>query len=85
VRNKVAFFDTFAAMGGADRMAEWVKAEPQQAYKDHVHFTVAGYRRWADELSTALLSAYDRHRVALKLPPSKAATAAPATAPLTKH
>ncbi|MCW5808107.1 MAG: hypothetical protein KIT31_37495 [Deltaproteobacteria bacterium] len=70
VRNKVAFFDTFAAMGGADRMDEWVKAEPRQAYKDHVHFTDVGYRRWADELSQALLAAYDRHRAALKLPPS---------------
>jgi lysophospholipase L1-like esterase len=57
-RNHVAFFDTFAAMGGADHMHGWVLADPRVAYKDHVHFTEVGYGRWADALSTELLAAY---------------------------
>jgi lysophospholipase L1-like esterase len=60
IRNHVVFFDTFAAMGGADRMHAWVTAEPKVAYKDHVHFTDAGYTMWADDLSGALLDEYER-------------------------
>jgi len=68
VRNRVAFFDTFAAMGGGDRMDGWFLNEPKLAYKDHVHFTDAGYQRWADELSGAILTDYDRWRRAQNLP-----------------
>lgn len=71
VRNKVAFFDTFAAMGGADKMNEWFLAQPRMVFKDRVHFTTAGYQRWADELSNALLVSYERWRRAL---PSRSAT-----------
>ncbi|MGE0871806.1 MAG: GDSL-type esterase/lipase family protein [Kofleriaceae bacterium] len=60
VRNRVAFFDTFAAMGGRDRMDGWVNADPRLASKDHVHFTSAGYHLWADALSSALLDRYAR-------------------------
>src|SRR5262249_55407771 len=70
VRNHVAFFDTLAAMGGSERMEEWVTAEPKLAYKDHVHFTDAGYSRWADELSGAILADYERWRRAQNLPAS---------------
>ena len=62
VRNKVAFFDTFAAMGGGDQMAAWALADPPIAFKDHVHLTKLGYERWADALSGALLEDYDRWR-----------------------
>ena len=62
VRNKVVFFDTFAAMGGADRMDGWFLAEPKLAYKDRVHFTDLGYQAWADALAGALLAEYDRWR-----------------------
>jgi lysophospholipase L1-like esterase len=72
VRNKVAFFNTFAAMGGADRMDEWFTAEPKLAYKDRVHLTDLGYQRWAEELSNALLADYARWRRMQKLPPSTA-------------
>jgi lysophospholipase L1-like esterase len=76
VRNKVAFFDTFAAMGGGDQMEAWVKAEPRVAFKDHVHLTDVGYGRWADELSAALLAEYARWRRTQNLPPT-ATKAAP--------
>ena len=80
-RNHVAFFDTFAAMGGADHMEQWNEAEPKVAYKDRVHFTDIGYQRWADALSGALLAGYAQWRVAQKLPPVKPMTAPPVTAP----
>jgi lysophospholipase L1-like esterase len=70
VRNKVAFFDTFAAMGGADRMDGWFMSEPKVAYKDRVHFTDVGYQAWADDLSSALLRRYARWRTAQHLPPA---------------
>jgi len=81
LRNKVAFFNTLAAMGGADRMAEWVGADPKLAYKDHVHLTDLGYHRWADALSSALFVDYARWRASQKLPPSTALTTAPRPAP----
>ena len=77
VRNHVAFFDTFAAMGGADQMHAWVTAQPKVAFKDHVHFTDIGYQRWADALTGALLDGYATWRTAQHLPPSKPATPPP--------
>lgn len=71
VRNHVAFFDTFAAMGGADHMHQWVTAEPKVAYKDHVHLTDVGYQWWADALSSAVLVEYARWRQAQALPPTQ--------------
>jgi lysophospholipase L1-like esterase len=69
VRNRVAFFNTFAAMGGAGRIHGWFTAEPRLAFKDHVHLTERGYHWWADLLSSAILTAYDRWRAAQGLPP----------------
>jgi lysophospholipase L1-like esterase len=80
-RNRVAFFDTFAAMGGADRMHGWVTAEPRLAHKDHVHFSDLGYQTWADLLSSAVLADYDRWRAAQGLPPSADRVAAPPLTP----
>ncbi|MBC7973699.1 MAG: hypothetical protein H7138_01850, partial [Myxococcales bacterium] len=68
LRNGVAFFNTFAAMGGADQMHAWVLAEPKLAYKDHVHLTNVGYQRWADALSSAVLADYARWRRLQGLP-----------------
>lgn len=70
LRNHAAFFDTFAAMGGADHMHEWVLADPKVAYKDHVHLTDIGYQRWADALSSAVLAEYARWRTQQHLPPT---------------
>jgi len=81
IRNHVAFFDTFAAMGGADRMNPWVVNEPKVAYKDRVHFTDLGYQIWGDALSGALLASYDLWRAAQHLPPSKPVPLPPKHAP----
>lgn len=70
LRNHAAFFDTFAAMGGADRMHAWFLAEPRVAYRDHVHLTDVGYQWWADALSSAVLAGYARWRAAQGLPPT---------------
>ncbi|HEY1557204.1 MAG TPA: GDSL-type esterase/lipase family protein [Kofleriaceae bacterium] len=77
VRDHVAFFDTFAAMGGNDQMGTWATAEPRVAFKDRVHFTDIGYQRWADALTGALLDDYERWKHGQGLPPS----AGPATPP----
>ena len=68
LRNKVAFFDTFAAMGGGDRMHGWVTGEPKIAYRDHVHLNDAGYQIWADALLGAVLADHDRWRRASNVP-----------------
>ena len=70
LRNHAAFFDSFAAMGGADHMHQWVTSEPKVAFKDHVHLTDVGYRWWADALSAAVLADYGRWRQLHGLPPS---------------
>ena len=81
VRNHVAFFDTFAAMGGADHMDQWYQAEPRIAYKDRVHLTDIGYQWWADALSSAVLDEYAKWRLAHSLPPTHPVDPPP---PLTK-
>jgi len=70
LRNHVAFFDSFAAMGGGERMDGWFLGEPKVAYKDRVHFTDVGYQMWADELSKAILGTYEAWRHTTGLPPS---------------
>lgn len=77
VRNHVAFYDTFAAMGGGDLMHTWVTSDPKIAFKDHVHLTSLGYERWADGLTGAVLDEYARWRKANGLPPSKPVTPIP--------
>jgi lysophospholipase L1-like esterase len=54
LRNRVAFFDSFAAMGGANMMATWVKSTPSWAASDHTHFNELGSRHWGQLLAAAL-------------------------------
>jgi lysophospholipase L1-like esterase len=61
-RAGVAFFDSFAALGGADRMDAWATADPRLAGSDRVHFTAAGAAMWADALLAELLAGYDAWR-----------------------
>ncbi len=80
-RNHVAFFDTFAAMGGPDKMAVWTESDPKVAYKDRVHFTDLGYQRWADALGNALLENYAHWRATQNLPAVKAVAPPPMIVP----
>lgn len=81
VRDKVAFYDTFAAMGGADQMDGWVTSDPKVAYKDRVHFTDIGYQRWADGLSKSVLAGYARWRKVRGMPVVTAHAPEPAPVP----
>lgn len=54
-----AFFDLFAAMGGAGAMDRWAAAEPALGARDRVHLTARGYRRLGEALAGALVRAYD--------------------------
>ncbi|HEY4241846.1 MAG TPA: GDSL-type esterase/lipase family protein [Kofleriaceae bacterium] len=81
VRNRVAFFDTFAAMGGADKMNAWFLGDPRAAYKDRVHFTDLGYQWWADALSGAILRDYDGWRAAHGMPRASVPQMPPPPAP----
>ena len=67
-RNRVAFFDSFAAMGGGNLMDTFFHADPPLAYSDHVHFSQAGYDHWGQLVLRALLDDHARWK----------ATAAPA-------
>lgn len=59
-RNQVAFFDTFAAMGGGNLMDTFFHADPPLAYSDHIHFTQPGYEQWGRALGAALLDDHAR-------------------------
>jgi lysophospholipase L1-like esterase len=80
-RNRVAFFDTLAAMGGIDQMDSWFHAEPKVAFKDRTHFTDIGYQRWADALTATLLERYEHWRTAHALPPTRPASEPASPAP----
>jgi lysophospholipase L1-like esterase len=54
-----AFFDTFAAMGGAGAMERWFAAEPPLAARDRVHLTSRGYRALGRAIAEAVLRVYD--------------------------
>jgi lysophospholipase L1-like esterase len=59
-RHGVAFYDSFAALGGIDRMDALATIEPPLVHGDRVHFTTAGYQLWADGLYADLVAAYAR-------------------------
>lgn len=54
-----AFFDLVSFGGGPMHMVQWAAAEPAWAQRDHVHYTLRGYRRLGEVLHGALLSGYD--------------------------
>ena len=60
--NGAAFWDMYSAMGGENSMVEWVKARPQLAGSDHVHFTPKGAEAIGDMLLESLLLCYDYYR-----------------------
>ncbi len=45
-----AYFDSFAAMGGAGMLPKWTCEEPPRASADLVHMTRPGYETVADLL-----------------------------------
>ena len=58
---KVAFWNTFQAMGGKGSMGRWVKANPQLAGWDLMHPTPAGAEVIGDMLYKALTTGYQAY------------------------
>lgn len=57
-----AFFSLRAAMGGDGSFERWLRASPQLARGDRIHFTPAGYVVLGDAVAAALAGAYDAHK-----------------------
>jgi lysophospholipase L1-like esterase len=55
----LAFWDTFAAMGGEGSMARWVKSEPKLGGGDLTHPTPAGSEVLGDLLTKAIVTGYE--------------------------
>ncbi|MEO7110846.1 MAG: GDSL-type esterase/lipase family protein [Polyangiaceae bacterium] len=63
-----AYFDQFAAMGGAGSMAIWATETPQRGRSDHAHLTRTGYVDLGNAFAIAVMKSYDEWRVANGLP-----------------
>ena len=57
-----AFWQQFAAMGGAGSVNRWAQLTPKLAQKDRVHLTLAGYELIADSLYAELLHEYESYQ-----------------------
>ncbi len=53
-----AYFDLVTMMGGPMSMIDWVRHDPPCATRDHIHFTMAGYRAMGHALTDALLRGF---------------------------
>lgn len=57
-----AFWNQFAAMGGAGSVHRWANLTPKLAQKDRVHLTLAGYELIADSLYAELMHEYESYQ-----------------------
>lgn len=57
-----AFWNQFAAMGGAGSSNRWVNRAPKLAQKDRVHLTLTGYELIADALYDELMREYEKYQ-----------------------
>jgi lysophospholipase L1-like esterase len=53
-----AFYDLFAAMGGAGSIERWATQAAPLAQADRVHMTAAGYRMVAGWIFSSLVSGF---------------------------
>jgi lysophospholipase L1-like esterase len=53
------FYDLLAAMGGGGTIQRWVEQTPPLAWRDHTHYTPAGYNVLADTLFDALVRGHE--------------------------
>lgn len=63
-KEKCAFFDAFAAMGGSGSMSAWLKTKPKLATSDLHHATPAGYDVIGTAYYKALLKAFAEYLAA---------------------
>lgn len=60
---KVAFFNTYEAMGGAGTMAKWYKRNPRLVGGDYIHPMPAGAKLVGDLLFEGLNEQYQRYKL----------------------
>jgi lysophospholipase L1-like esterase len=61
--SKVAFFNTFEAMGGAGTMARWYISEPRLVGADYIHPMPAGAKIIGELLFTALRQGFNQYKL----------------------
>ena len=59
---KIAFFNTFEAMGGPGTMGRWYLAEPRLVGADLIHPMPGGAKKVGDLFYKAMVDAYNRHK-----------------------
>ena len=62
VNSGAIYWDLYGAMGGENSMVEWVKARPQLAGEDYVHFTPKGASAVGQMLLETMMLYYDWYR-----------------------
>ncbi len=60
---RVAFFNTYEAMGGAGTMGRWYEAEPRLVSADFTHPMPAGAKLVGGLLHQALFDGYNKHKL----------------------
>lgn len=58
MKNNIAFWNMFEAMGGENSMSKWVNSNPPLAYKDYVHFNDLGAAKIAQLFIESLMNEY---------------------------
>jgi lysophospholipase L1-like esterase len=58
LKNGIAYWDMFNAMGGENSMIQWVKAYPPLASPDYIHFTHLGTETIAEMLFNSIMNDY---------------------------
>lgn len=66
LENGAAFWDMYESMGGQNSMPVWVKASPQLAAPDYIHFTPRGAMKISELLINALLNDYQLYKLRVK-------------------
>jgi len=59
--HNAAFWSMYDEMGGWNSMLEWVKARPQLAGEDYIHFTHKGADKMGDRLNELLMEHYNAY------------------------
>jgi len=67
LKNGIAYWDMFQAMGGENSMPQWVKSFPPLASTDYIHFTLTGSQTIADMLYQSLMNDYNAYTLRKKI------------------
>lgn len=67
LKNGIAYWDMFHAMGGENSMPQWVKTYPPLASTDYIHFTQLGAKTIAEMFFLALMNDYSAYKLRKKI------------------